>query len=97
MTAESAKASPACEDYHHPVREHVEGSPYQPGERVLVADLVDQDVADLSECLGRRGTVEYLEYSCGCGQSFPDDPMIGVRLDGGDEAIDFWKEELRRT
>ena len=71
----------------------VPGSPHQPGEIVRVAAAIDQEVHDVTQYVGRIGRVKYLEYSCGCGQSFPSDPMIGVRFaDGSSE--EFWKEEL---
>lgn len=77
-----------------PLRAHVDGSPFQPGDEVVVIDAIDRDVHDLSEYIGQRGQVEYLEYSCGCGQHYPDDPMIGVRLACG-KHIEFWPEELQ--
>jgi len=43
--------------------------------------------------LQRVGIVERLDFSCGCGQSYPDDPMIGVRFSDG-EYEEFWTEEL---
>lgn len=76
-----------------PIYGRVEGSPYQPGDRVVVVDGIDQNIHDTSRWLGRIGTVWYLEYSCGCGQVYPDTPMIGVRFfcEGLEE---FWPEEL---
>lgn len=60
-----------------------------------VAAAVDRDVCDLSDLVGLRGTVVHLEYDCGCGQHYPDDPMVGVRLETL-EVVEFWKEELAR-
>lgn len=37
--------------------------------------------------------VIYFEYECGCGQTFPEDPMIGIKSSDG-EIDEFWKEEL---
>jgi hypothetical protein len=79
-----------------PVRDRVEGSPYQPGDVVCVVAAVDREVCDLSEYIGCRGVVEHLEYQCGCGQSYPADPMIGVRFGDGD-LVEFWREELGRS
>lgn len=76
-----------------PIFERVDGAPYQPGERVRVVQAIDQEVSDLRAFIGRSGVVLYLEYSCGCGQTYPEDPMIGVRLDDGAEQ-EFWPEEL---
>lgn len=82
----------ACSPHCSPVRHRVDGAPFQVGDRVVVVDAVDRDIFDLSAYVGRGGVVEYLEYSCGCGQHYPDDPMVGIRLAG--EVIDFWKEEI---
>lgn len=71
----------------------VEGAPFHIGDAVRVASLAD-DTAD-DELLGYTGLVLYFEYSCGCGQSFPHDPMIGVQFDG--RTAEFWKEELARA
>lgn len=76
-----------------PIFGPVEGSPYQPGQMVRIVAAVDKDAHDVTDYIGRVGSVEYLEYSCGCGQTFPCDPMIGVRFDTA--AIEeFWAEEL---
>ena len=43
--------------------------------------------------LGKSGTVIYFNYDCGCGQSYPNDPMIGIKFK--DEVVEeFWKEEI---
>lgn len=80
----------------NPVRQAVPGSPFQPGERVNVTSVCDEVGRECGygEYVGRRGVVEYLEYACGCGQHYPDDPMVGVRLDGGGEVLEFWRDEL---
>jgi hypothetical protein len=78
-----------------PIREPVPGAPRQPGELVVVAAAIDRAFHDVSEHIGKTGRVAYLEYGCGCGQRYPDDPMIGVELDDG-SAEEFWREELRR-
>jgi hypothetical protein len=70
----------------------VDGAPFKIGETVKVVSFCD-DTAD-EEFLGCRGTVIYFEYSCGCGQTFPKDPMIGVQFAG--RTAEFWKEELAR-
>jgi hypothetical protein len=71
---------------------HVSGAPFNIGDSVKVVSLSD-DTAD-AEFLGQRGKVLYFEYSCGCGQTFPNDPMIGVQF--AVRTAEFWKEELAR-
>jgi len=69
----------------------VEGAPFHIGAKVRVIYCADNTVPP---CLaGRVGRVEHLDYDCGCGQTHPEDPMIGVRLYSG-ELEEFWKEEL---
>lgn len=76
-----------------PLYENVKGAPFKIGEAVRVVGPGDETF-DRSY-LGRAGVVRYFEYRCGCGQSYPDDPMIGVELRGGKKE-EFWKEELVR-
>jgi hypothetical protein len=71
----------------------VDGSPFQPGDRVRVVQVLDDTVDDT--VVGLAGVVLYLEYSCGCGQTYPHDPMIGVDL--GERVEEFWREELERA
>jgi hypothetical protein len=76
-----------------PIYDPVPGSPYQPGDTVQIVDAIDTDVYDVSGHIDREGRVEYLEYSCGCGQRYPHDPMIGVKF-ADDKIEEFWAEEL---
>ena len=75
-----------------PIFANVPNAPFNIGQPVKVCRLVD-DTGEVS-FLGKSGTVEYLEYSCGCGQSFPEDPMIGVRFPDG-KLEEFWRDELK--
>lgn len=81
-----------------PITTPVPGSPVQVGERVTVVASVEapETDVDVSAFIGASGTVEYLEYACGCGQTFPSDPMIGV-LFGDGRREEFWREELTLT
>jgi hypothetical protein len=72
-----------------PVLTSTPGAPFQPGDKVSVVSKGDATTSHI----GRAGVVAHLEYSCGCGQTFPEDPMIGVRFPEG-ELEEFWKEEL---
>jgi hypothetical protein len=68
----------------------VAGAPFRIGDKVKVVSLSD-DTAD-EDLLGCQGSVLYFEYTCGCGQTFPDDPMIGVQF--RERTAEYWKEEL---
>jgi hypothetical protein len=73
--------------------EDVWGAPFKIGALVRVGKGADETFdSRYSGCLG---TVEHFEYQCGCGQTYPYDPMIGIRFrDGAIE--EFWTEELIR-
>lgn len=79
-----------------PIFARVPGAPYQPGDEVAIRAAVDVEIHDVSDLIGERGVVEYLEYVCGCGQVYPHDPMIGVRFALG-FLEEFWAEELGAT
>ncbi|RJP49886.1 MAG: hypothetical protein C4586_06720 [Anaerolineaceae bacterium] len=74
-----------------PIYEKVEHSPYQPKDKVVILGFSDE-TGD-QEFIGEIGIVEYLEYSCGCGQSYPNDPMIGIKFFDG-SLIECWSEEI---
>ena len=71
---------------------NITGAPFSIGNQVKVIKLIDSTA--LSKNLNQCGVIEYYEYNCGCGQTFPSDPMIGVRLNDG-TLDEFWKEELQ--
>jgi hypothetical protein len=77
-------------DKPEPIYGDVDGAPFKIGDVVYVVSLSDE-TAD-AEFLGRIGSVFYFDYTCGCGQTFPNDPMIGVNF--GAQKSEFWKEEL---
>lgn len=62
----------------------VEGSPYQPGQRVKVGNAIDitPPCTDVREFISMFGVVDYPEY-----------PMIGVSFPDGQQ-MKFWSEEL---
>ena len=78
----------------HPLYHDVDGSPRKIGDRVRTGEGTDETFDE--QYKGLTGTVAYLEYECGCGQTYPTDPMIGVRLDTG-ALPEFWTEELEKT
>lgn len=69
----------------------IEGAPFAIGLRVTVVAASDETAKP--EFMGRSGVIEHYEYDCGCEQTFPEDPMIGVRFDDG-QLEEFWPEEL---
>ena len=73
---------------------NVVGAPFKIGAFVRVVRLADETAN--RAWLGRTGIVKFLNYDCGCGQTFPDDPMIGVESPRG-KIEEFWKEELRHA
>lgn len=85
-----------------PRRHNIEGAPFSIGQRVKITTLVDIETLDYlaippdeieDTLIGQEGTLEHYDYDCGCGQIFPDQPMIGIRL-ADDTLIEFWPEEL---
>jgi hypothetical protein len=75
------------------IRTDVEGAPFRIGDKVEVTALTDETAPE--NMLHKIGTVEYFEYECGCGQTYPNDPMIGVRFDEN-TLHEFWSEELTK-
>ena len=70
---------------------NVLGSPFRIGKKVKVIKRIDDTVS--TKFIGRKGKVTYFDFTCGCGQSYPNDPMIGVLFP--DQTIEeFWREEL---
>jgi len=74
----------------------IKGAPYKIGDIVRVLNNPNEDETFDKHLSGKFGLIEYFEYDCGCGQSFPEDLMIGVRFSNG-KSEEFWKEELLLT
>ena len=77
-----------------PVREYhknVKGAPFKIGTKVTVIDSGD-DTID-RDYIDKIGIIVYFRYNTGCADTFPDNPMIGVKFEDGKEET-FWKEEL---
>ena len=72
---------------------NIEGAPFEIGNRVKIFDNILDDNTFDKECSNEIGQVIFFEYDCGCGQTFPGDPMIGVKFCDG-KIEEFWKEEL---
>ena len=77
----------------------VRGAPFRIGDKVKVVRATDETFD--RRFMRRVGIVEHFEYSCGCGQTYPNDPMIGVKFRGARFRIrkgaveEFWQEELK--
>ena len=69
----------------------VRGAPFEIDDRVRILNSKDETLS--SRFVGRIGFVKYLEYGCGCGQSYPGDPMIGVQFRRGRKRRSFGKRE----
>jgi hypothetical protein len=77
----------------NPIYKNVRGAPFRIGESVRVVGSEDETFDPSYK--RRAGTIAYFEYECGCGQNYPNDPMIGVKFRDGQTA-EFWAEELKR-
>jgi hypothetical protein len=72
----------------------IDGAPYKIGQKVKVLNNPNKDDTFDMKLVDKTGEIIFFEYDCGCGQTFPTDPMIGVKFSDG--SIDeFWKEELQ--
>ena len=69
----------------------IEGAPFRIGLAVKVTMVIDETLDD--SWVGQVGEIVYYEYDCGCSQTFPHDPMIGVKFPSG-RTEEFWTEEL---
>jgi len=72
---------------------NIKGAPYKIGQKVKILDNPNNDETFDRKFANKIGEMMHFEYDGGCGQSFPRDPMIGVRLANG-KRDEFWKEEL---
>jgi hypothetical protein len=88
MKSQITNKSGAC-----PIYFNVKGVPFRIGERVIVVAATDETCN--MDYFGKIGVVVYFEYSCGCGQTYPKDPMIGVQFDD-EKTEEFWREEIKK-
>ena len=65
--------------------------PFRLGDDVRVLPSVDETFN--RSFIGKIGQVIKFDFDCKCGQSYPDDPMIGVEFPSG-RYEEFWREEL---
>lgn len=79
----------------NPLHRNIEGAPFNIGEPVRILDNPSNDETFNFIFAKRIGHVEFFEYECGCGQTYPEDPMIGVIFTDG-KVGEFWAEELVR-
>lgn len=90
------------------ITKDVEGAPFKIGQRVTIMKIIDgstleyigigdaDSIEDAVEeyFLDKDATVIYLAYEGCCGQVYPQDPMIGLLIDGDEQEHAFWAEEL---
>lgn len=74
----------------NPQYKNIVGAPFKIGLLVKIVQIVDE--TESKKMIGKQGIIIYYEYDCGCGQRYPDMPMIGVRI--GHKIKEFWPEEL---
>ena len=74
------------------IREDVDGAPHGIGRTVRIVFARDETFD--KRFMGKIGEIVHYCYSCGCGQSFPDDPMIGVQFKSG-KIEEFWSDEMK--
>jgi len=77
----------------NPLRHDIDGVPFRIGQLVKVLENPSNDETFDLEFASKVGTIRFFEYESGCGQTFPNDPMICVELTDG-KRDGFWKEEL---
>jgi hypothetical protein len=63
------------------------------GDKVLILDNPNKDCTFNIDLTGKVGIIVYLNYDCGCGQSYPKDPMFGVSFANG-KLEEYWKDEV---
>jgi len=64
---------------------------FKAGQEVEIIKISDE-TGDESY-LNKMGVIKYFDYLCGCGQTYPDDPMIGIEFNNG-VVEEYWKEEI---
>jgi len=74
----------------NPIYHDIADAPFKIGQAVRVVRLLDE-TAD-PKFLLCVGVVFSYEYNCGCGQTYPGNPMVGVAF--GDLLEEFWPNEL---
>ena len=73
------------------VTHNIKGAPFNIGEKVKVTFSTDETFdCNFFNCIGK---IVYYNYSHRCGQTYPNDPMIGVKFRDGSIEV-FWEEEL---
>ena len=78
---------------HNQQRHNVTGAPFKIGNIVRIDSATDT-TAD-KKYIGRIGKIVYFDYTCGCGQLYPTDPMIGILFSNG-KTKEFWSEEITK-
>ena len=61
----------------------IDGAPFKIGDKIIILNNPSCDGTFDKEFIGKEGMIKFFEYNCGCGQTYPNDPMIGVKFDNG--------------
>ena len=77
----------------NPLYHDIGGAPFRIGQTVKILENPSNDETFDLDFANNVGKIKFFEYESGCGQRFPDDPMISVELTDG-KRDGFWKEEL---
>lgn len=77
----------------NPLSYDIEGAPFKIGQFVKVLENPNNDDTFDIKFAKQIGIVKFFEYDCGCCQTYPEDPMIGIIFTSG-KIEEFWKEEL---
>jgi hypothetical protein len=77
-----------------PIYRNVKGSPFKIWDLAQVLEKQFNDATFDSSFCNKIGRIIYFEYSCGCGQRYPFDPLIGIEFQDG-KIEEFWKEEIK--
>jgi hypothetical protein len=77
------------------IKDNIHGAPFEIGDAIKVNEQNICDSTFENKFIGLEGIIIFFEYNCGCCQSYPNDPMIGVQFPNG-EIFEFWKEEITK-
>ena len=78
----------------NPIYIDINGAPCKILNKVVILNNPNMDKTFNEAYVSEIGEVVYFEYECGCGQSYPNDPMIGIKF-ANEKIEEYWIEELK--